>query len=1470
MATSKRWWQDPISKVTIWETPLSSGKGVFYFLYLDVKQSSDAIAKYVKSLIEDNATDLRKVYIKSGAKAYQISFSFTDNKEADPIATDRMLELISEYLKNIGYDDTKNASVSKKGKKASGKYKPTPAPAPITVTDLLFERFGLKVGDYFVTMLKPSPIYKISKYDPKKDEATISYYVNESKSELTYIVSRLGQKEWEKFEPKVGDVYSSKSIGQSKYNVRTTITSIDEDGYVSYNLEVDGDASVAEVSKPLFITGAYDNGYVLEENIPAVRPDDLLMKKFGLKEGDYFTAISPLPIYKVNKYDPAKDEAEITWYDKSKFIETKMSVAGISVSVWEKFQPQVGDVYSSRKFGTDKIYIKEFDGENYKYKRGNSTSLYIMEKSLFLKEAYDFEYELVSRDVIISTPDPLMEKFGLKLGDYFYAKGTSAPIYKIAQYYPDKDEVVATWFDGGKEKTGVRQKISNTKNWTKFEPAAGDVYRGDNIGGNKFTVTVTKIEDDKVGYNFIDEFNLEVPGSISMGDFLQNAYKNQYYIVSKAGGNKSSYETTEEALGLKIGDFYIVSGNPKPVYSLQAYDEKTGMIRSTYYDGYEVKEVTADLQYVAPGAWKKVDPKVGDTLEKNNGEYGYIESITNGVFDVRFPKGIVDIAKSDLGFLIYKGYYKIKDTGGASVKLQLSDFKRGAYFVEKKKPSLIYKVNSQVFPDDIGISADTKKPSEFGGGNVVKYKFLLNEFDKLEILKFKAGQVFELKTRKTPSKSAVNNLVEIVSFNEASDEVEVRETLLGANKSQNTTMRTASDLYDLLWLGGYTLLTDRGAGSDAKPDTKSFAKIPVASDFVPGVIFATRRLPSLIYKTIFINDGTTIESVAMEPSRNGDGAGNTHKFLTSEVNQLQIIEPVAGQFFEKSFTDKKGKFSDKLEVVKVDNVNSRVEIKEVFSPAIAGATQKEGAGTISVFKQNIWQQGFKYTKAPSAPATSDSDVQQKRDYTRFKSGRICVLQGADYDYPKRLYKVVHAPTSDSDMVVASYRIGFKSETMSEQTEGFYGDTKKDGLEVFTPAPGQVFYRVDKVIENGVDTLRLKEISIEFVSIDKATNFVDFKVVESYPDTGDATAYREMRSVDGLVEDLWKDGFNLKEENKISDTDKEKSFAPFYDELEEVKKSISELLEIRSTINDIQFEEKVEINNLIAKKQAEANRIIAKRLEERLGSTKMIDDLFEQSFLPLKSRYNEAIKQNEKIELVAPNGETSDLNEGQQEIVNSSSFEDWFGDFKTAYLYRNLSDNGGIGVSKVLSKKHEPLIVYHGTNMPFSYFMFDKFPAAYFAERKEYSEYFATGRGGGDGYVIPFFLNIRNPLDLSRFGIEEVSVDDFFDEVFLQTGLSKEDFQLNPAFSNSKLPPMWAWAYLRNNPGMLKKLAETKIVDGIVFYENNPAIADKSSLAYQTKAYIVFSPHQIKIADPDRGGVLLASLKSFMLKKGGIL
>ncbi len=318
----------------------------------------------------------------------------------------------------------------------------------------------------------------------------------------------------------------------------------------------------------------------------------------------------------------------------------------------------------------------------------------------------------------------------------------------------------------------------------------------------------------------------------------------------------------------------------------------------------------------------------------------------------------------------------------------------------------------------------------------------------------------------------------------------------------------------------------------------------------------------------------------------------------------------------------------------------------------------------------------------------------------------------------------------------------------------------------------------------------------------------------------------------------------------------------------LKQELSDLIQLKEILNETDFEGKVNISTLIHSTQKQIDKINSESLELAMTTENIFDKLFAQSFNPLHSRYDDTVSKRGNETNVAPNGSLSDLNNDVQVIIKSDLFKEWFGDFQNAYNYRNFKDFGGLSISRVLSDKFEPLIVWHGTGQEFSYFRFDNFPAAYFAENRKYSDFFAEIHAEDQvGYVLPFFLSIKKPLDLTIFGLTDVMPQDFFDWLYVQTGLTPQELEMNPMFLSKTMKPVPVWMYLRNNAKMIKKLADSRVFDGIEFYEFNPNL-DPSSDAYSTKAFIIFDPHQAKLADPRRGNILLNSLQSFLLEKGG--
>ena len=162
--------------------------------------------------------------------------------------------------------------------------------------------------------------------------------------------------------------------------------------------------------------------------------------------------------------------------------------------------------------------------------------------------------------------------------------------------------------------------------------------------------------------------------------------------------------------------------------------------------------------------------------------------------------------------------------------------------------------------------------------------------------------------------------------------------------------------------------------------------------------------------------------------------------------------------------------------------------------------------------------------------------------------------------------------------------------------------------------------------------------------------------------------------------------------------------------------------------------------------------------------------------------------------------------------------------------------------------YTPKLMWQGLSKIYNKVGFDAFPVSYYAANYAYAEWFANTKGqqrGNSGVILPCMLKILRPLELAEFGIDKISPNIFFDSIYLQTGMTPEQLEVNPAFLSDSTPPMEVWVYIRNNPKMLIKLKESGLVDGIHMFENNPAVSNADS-AYETEVWMTFFSEQTKV------------------------
>ena len=194
-------------------------------------------------------------------------------------------------------------------------------------------------------------------------------------------------------------------------------------------------------------------------------------------------------------------------------------------------------------------------------------------------------------------------------------------------------------------------------------------------------------------------------------------------------------------------------------------------------------------------------------------------------------------------------------------------------------------------------------------------------------------------------------------------------------------------------------------------------------------------------------------------------------------------------------------------------------------------------------------------------------------------------------------------------------------------------------------------------------------------------------------------------------------------------------------------------------------------------------------------------------------------------------------EARLRVVDTPAFKKWFGESV-------VTENGKPGSN--------PMVVYHGTTDDFNAFKNSNW--SYFAANPEYATAFATVEDlarnqytiqQGAGTVMPVYLSIQNLLDFSEFHLSEITPDDF--NMFLKgKGI---DFNIKSKFKDK------VWAILRRYNDEIQEAASIAGYDGITMDEDVYILPDEPVLKegkITTKAYIAFSPNQIKSATGNTG------------------
>jgi DNA repair protein RadC len=196
-----------------------------------------------------------------------------------------------------------------------------------------------------------------------------------------------------------------------------------------------------------------------------------------------------------------------------------------------------------------------------------------------------------------------------------------------------------------------------------------------------------------------------------------------------------------------------------------------------------------------------------------------------------------------------------------------------------------------------------------------------------------------------------------------------------------------------------------------------------------------------------------------------------------------------------------------------------------------------------------------------------------------------------------------------------------------------------------------------------------------------------------------------------------------------------------------------------------------------------------------------------------------------MKLLAPNGNKSNLTAKQYELVRTTEFKAWFGDWENLILTK-LNDSGidevslkrlEDGVSKVLDENGEPLVVYHYTNIRFNEFRLKGLSDAFFFTKYKNDDEFSYEQTTTKKY----FLNIKNMHEVIDIPYYEWSIP-YYESQYIKKGrllgadgliLTREGFD-----NNFNLIPEKS-IILSFNP------TQIKLADGsnTTFDSNNPDI-----------------------------------------------
>lgn len=269
--------------------------------------------------------------------------------------------------------------------------------------------------------------------------------------------------------------------------------------------------------------------------------------------------------------------------------------------------------------------------------------------------------------------------------------------------------------------------------------------------------------------------------------------------------------------------------------------------------------------------------------------------------------------------------------------------------------------------------------------------------------------------------------------------------------------------------------------------------------------------------------------------------------------------------------------------------------------------------------------------------------------------------------------------------------------------------------------------------------------------------------------------------------------------------------------------------------------------------------ILKKLAEIEKKIKNIEDMKKGGTFYMLAKILEKLERGENWKMLEQSQDviTNQIPQSEIEIIiRSQKFKNWFGDWEKA-LINNEYDN----VSKALTDGI-PSVYHHGARrIKYTYREVSN-GVLYLAENVSYAIWFsqnATAQSEEGNYLTECFVNVKNPIDLTAFKVNQVDLGDIVRYVDAIYPMAKI-YDYIPAqvalLIKTNQPTnvrMWAWQLIRKYAKFVNHIKENTPYDGFLYYENNPSDEVINPVTGQleenvTKAVAIFKSHQVKVVD----------------------